>query len=51
MEIYSPHVKQTIMNQVAIMTAILEKCENEQTKALLSDAIKLSLQFFNNDII
>ena len=49
MEMYSPHVKQTIMNQVAIMTAILEKCENEQTKALLSDAIKLSLQFFNND--
>ncbi len=49
MEIYSPHVKQTIMNQVAIMTAILEKCENEQTKALLIDAIKLSLQFFNND--
>lgn len=50
MEIYSPHVKQTIMNQVAIMTAILEKCENEQTKALLNDAIKLSTQFFKNDI-
>ena len=50
MDLYSPHVKQTILNQVAIMTAMLEKCENEETKILLNDALKSSMQFLNDAI-
>lgn len=50
MELYSPHVKQIILNQVAIMTAMLEKSENEETKILLNDAVKLSMHFLGNDI-